>query len=81
MLRTDHNLVMIRVVLPGDGAGVRQLAELRGTITFEADRECFDAVIQQLTHQRDYCAGVNTAAQESTEWDVAHQVFLHRVLQ
>src|ERR1700722_10017258 len=75
---TDENLVMQRLDVARDSAGVRQLAE--GILRI-ADGKSFHRGAEYFSHQSGNGAGIKAATQEDPEWYVAHQVAAHRLLQ
>ena len=71
---------MIGLVLLRNHARVRQLAECFG-IALESYRVGFDGLVQELAHECDYRAGVESSAQKRAERDVAHEVQLDALSQ
>ena len=76
----DDDLVMVGGASLRDHAGVGQLA-VRLAVAFEADREGLHRLRERLGHERHHGAGVDAAAEERSERNVADQMQLDRLAQ
>src|SRR6266516_1994259 len=58
-----------------------RMMQLADVLLFETYRKRLYPLRRVLTHQRDYCAGINSAGKESAERHFRHQPHSHRVAQ
>src|SRR6185312_4932863 len=75
----DRDLAMVATELRGDSTRERQVVKvLARTEAGEPDRERLERAVDELAHERDVRARVDSAAEQSADRDVAHHSLANR---